>query len=117
MKLESIAVLGTGKVGTLVATLLHESGFGVTAMDQAPRQDLPFATKTVDVSQAASLSKALAGHDAVVSCLPFHLNLPVAKLAHETGMHYFDLTEDVSTTRAIRIMGESAKAVMAPQCG
>ncbi len=33
------------------------------------------------------------------------------------GLHYFDLTEDVPTTKAIREMSETAKAVMAPQCG
>jgi len=32
-------------------------------------------------------------------------------------LHYFDLTEDVPTTKVIREMSETAKAVMAPQCG
>lgn len=116
MKLQSIAVLGTGKVGSLVATLLHESGFDVLGLDQAPRA-LPFPVQAVDVAQPASLAPALQGRDAVISCLPFHLNLPVARLAHEMGLHYFDLTEDVPTTQAIRAMGETARTVMAPQCG
>jgi saccharopine dehydrogenase-like NADP-dependent oxidoreductase len=53
----------------------------------------------------------------VVSCLPYNLNLPVAKAAHKLGIHYFDLTEDVPTTAAIREMAKSSKGVMAPQCG
>jgi saccharopine dehydrogenase (NAD+, L-lysine-forming) len=41
----------------------------------------------------------------------------VADVAHELGIHYFDLTEDVSTTKHIRALAETATAVMAPQCG
>ncbi|MCU0403185.1 MAG: L-lysine dehydrogenase, partial [Chitinophagaceae bacterium] len=36
---------------------------------------------------------------------------------HASGIHYFDLTEDVSTTAAIRKMAETSRGVMAPQCG
>ena len=45
------------------------------------------------------------------------MNLPVAKAAHQLGIHYFDLTEDVPTTNAIREMSKTSKGVMAPQCG
>jgi saccharopine dehydrogenase (NAD+, L-lysine-forming) len=45
------------------------------------------------------------------------LNLGVATAAHRLGLHYFDLTEDVPTTRAIREMSATATGVMAPQCG
>jgi saccharopine dehydrogenase (NAD+, L-lysine-forming) len=31
--------------------------------------------------------------------------------------HYFDLTEDVPTTRGIRELAETSKGLMAPQCG
>ena len=63
------------------------------------------------------MNKALADHDAVVTCLPYHLNLGVAQAAHRVGKHYFDLTEDVATTQAIVKLSKSAKGVMAPQCG
>src|SRR5262249_49911294 len=33
------------------------------------------------------------------------------------GTHYFDLTEDVAATEAIRRMGANASAVLMPQCG
>ncbi len=52
-----------------------------------------------------ALRKLLTGQDAVVSCLPYHLNLAVARIAYELGIHYFDLTEDVATTAAIRQIG------------
>ena len=62
-------------------------------------------------------ARALGGQEAVLSCLPYAFNKAAASAAHALGMHYFDLTEDVSTTRHIRALAESAKGVMAPQCG
>ena len=41
----------------------------------------------------------------------------MAKSAHEAGIHYFDLTEDVPTTKAIIEMSKTSKGLMAPQCG
>ncbi len=51
MPLHKIAVLGLGKVGTLAAKLLHESGFDVTGFDsRAPQETLPFAVRAVDLA-------------------------------------------------------------------
>jgi saccharopine dehydrogenase (NAD+, L-lysine-forming) len=117
MSFNRVLVLGLGKVGSLVATLLHESKFTVTGLDAVERPDLPFATKVVDLSNPASLRPLLAETDAVVSCLPFHLNIPLSTEAHAAGLHYFDLTEDVPTTQHIRKLAETSKGLMAPQCG
>lgn len=118
MALDSIAVLGLGKVGQLAATFLHHAGIRVTGIDQrAPRVDGGFPVKMVDVTDAAALRAELAHSDAVLSCLPYHLNKAVATIAHEIDIHYFDLTEDVSTTQAIIEMSATATGVMAPQCG
>jgi saccharopine dehydrogenase (NAD+, L-lysine-forming) len=118
MALDSIAVLGLGKVGQLAATFLHHAGIRVTGIDQrAPRVDGGFQVKMVDVTDAAALRAELAHNDAVLSCLPYHLNKAVATIAHEIDIHYFDLTEDVSTTQAIIEMSATATGVMAPQCG
>ncbi|MGL5010152.1 MAG: saccharopine dehydrogenase family protein, partial [Paracoccaceae bacterium] len=70
-----------------------------------------------DLSDTAALQSALAGQHAVLSCLPYHLNIGVATIAHALGLHYFDLTEDVPTTRHIRELAKSSKGLMAPQCG
>lgn len=113
----NVAVIGLGKVGSLVGTLLSDL-FTVTGLDQKlPYTDLPFSVETGSVSDASFLESFLRSKDAVVSCLPYNLNLPVAKAAHKLGIHYFDLTEDVPTTSAIREMSETSKGVMAPQCG
>ncbi len=117
-RIKSIAVLGLGKVGALAARLLHDGGFRVTGFDvRRLRTQHPYSVQTIDMADQAALANALDGADAVLSCLPFDLNLAVASAAHRAGIHYFDLTEDVPTTAAIIEMSQTAKAVMAPQCG
>lgn len=54
---------------------------------------------------------------AVVSCLPYFLNIEIAKIAADMGVHYFDLTEDVPTLHAIQKMAKDSHSVLAPQCG
>ncbi len=116
--IEKIAVLGLGKVGALAARLLHDTGFEVIGVDaQAPSESFPFKTRKANLTAPSRLEKLLAPCDAVLSCLPYALNKNLATVAHGLGVHYFDLTEDVPTTQAIREMSGSASAVMAPQCG
>ena len=118
MELKTIAVLGLGKVGALAATLLHDAGFEVTGFDSREvATTLPCPARVLDVASESDLEAALKPFDAVLSCLPYHLNIGVAKTAYRIGMHYFDLTEDVPTTQAIRKMSESSAGLMAPQCG
>jgi saccharopine dehydrogenase-like NADP-dependent oxidoreductase len=117
-KIERVAMLGLGRVGSLAATLLHETGFEVVGFDaRKPRRKLPFKVEQKSVATKTEALKACKGFDAVLSCLPFHLNVGVAKAAHQLGLHYFDLTEDVGTTKAIQEMSKTSKGVMAPQCG
>ncbi|WBU54456.1 saccharopine dehydrogenase family protein [Paracoccus sp. SCSIO 75233] len=116
--MEKIAVLGLGKVGSLAAELLNERGFQVTGLDNAVTDhDRPYQVKPVDVADVAALEAELAQVDGLLSCLPFHLNINVAKTAHAAGIHYFDLTEDVPTTKAIIELSKTSKGLMAPQCG
>lgn len=116
--MQIIAVLGLGKVGTLAAELLHEAGFEVRGFDAAmPVRDLPFTVQSIDVADGPTLTTALQSVDGVLSCLPYHLNTGVAQAAHAAGIHYFDLTEDVPTTKAIIELSKTAKGLMAPQCG
>ncbi|MEL6123699.1 MAG: saccharopine dehydrogenase C-terminal domain-containing protein [Bacteroidota bacterium] len=117
--MKKIAVLGLGKVGSLVALLLHEK-YDVTGVDQQkPHYDLalPFDTIKMDLSDENNLRELLANKDAVVSALPYFLNRPISDLAVELGVHYFDLTEDVPTTNHIRSIAQHANTVLLPQCG
>lgn len=117
MKFNKVAVLGLGKVGHLAAELLKDAGFTVTGIDARGLADAPFEVLAVDVTDATALRAAFEGKEAVLSCLPYHLNINVSSLAHEMGLHYFDLTEDVPTTNHIRALAGNAKGLMAPQCG
>jgi len=117
MAFTTIAVLGLGKIGYLAAELLPEAGFEVTGFDSRPIADAPFPVRGADLADAGALLEALDGQEAVLSCLPYAFNKAVASAAHALGVHYFDLTEDVQTTRHIRALAAGAKGVMAPQCG
>ena len=116
--IKRIAVLGLGRVGSLAATLLHETGFDVVGFDARKlRRKHKFKVEQQSAATKTEAVKACKGFDAVLSCLPYHLNVGVAKAAHQLGIHYFDLTEDVPTTKAIQEMSKTSKGVMAPQCG
>ncbi len=118
MKFSKIAVFGLGKVGALAAQILQQSGFDVTGIDlQAPRGKVDFKIREIDVADENLLSGALGNYQAVLSCLPYHLNKKLAHQAHQKGLHYFDLTEDVPTTQAILELSQTARGVMVPQCG
>ena len=113
-----ITVLGLGKVGMLAARLLHNAGFEVTGCDLVPPvKPQPYALTMLDVGDDNAVGEVFAASDAVLSCLPYHLNRRLAELAHRAGIHYFDLTEDVPTTQAIVELSKTAKGLMAPQCG
>lgn len=112
-----VAVLGLGKVGHLAAELLVDVGFQVTGIDVRGLPGAPFPVVVSDLANTASVETALVGQEAVLSCLPYHLNIGISSAAHQLGIHYFDLTEDVPTTKHIRRLAESSKGIMAPQCG
>lgn len=115
-KFQKITVLGLGKVGHLAAEMLHGSGFEVTGIDRST-VDAPYTTKIADVTNTDSLTDLLKDQHAVLSCLPYHLNTALSSVAHSLGLHYFDLTEDVPTTKHIRQLAETSRGIMAPQCG
>ncbi len=116
--MQTILLIGLGKVGSLVGVLLAKR-FTVKGLDKnKPALDLPFDTLLGDVADQALLDALIPTVDAVVSCMPYNLNLAIAQTAHRHGKHYFDLTEDVPTTAAVRQMAEQGGGgVMAPQCG
>ncbi|HXO65608.1 MAG TPA: saccharopine dehydrogenase C-terminal domain-containing protein [Steroidobacteraceae bacterium] len=124
-----VLILGAGKIGALISGLLAESG---SYRVQLADVDGTAADAVVRAHGAAGLSafaldasapKALAGHlgrhpvDAIVSSLPYHCNVAVAEAARRTGLHYFDLTEDVQVTRAVRAIAAGSQQAFVPQCG
>jgi len=117
--MKEILVLGMGKVGSLVGTLLSKK-FNVIGIDlKKPHYNykLPFKVTQENVGNLKKMKSIFEKHDAVVSALPFFLNKKIAKLAHKLNLHYFDLTEDVQTTKYIKKLSLTGNRIMAPQCG
>ncbi|MGO4326981.1 saccharopine dehydrogenase C-terminal domain-containing protein [Cupriavidus sp. 2TAF22] len=117
-----VVVLGAGKIGRTIAVMLHDSGdYRVTLVDREPAQldDLPqgIVVRQGAPDRAEDCAALLQGADAVLNALPFHAALGVATVAASLGVHYFDLTEDVAATHAIRGLAAGARSVLMPQCG
>lgn len=118
-----VALIGAGKIGTAIADMLSATGdYAVTLFDRdeaglarAARPHL--RCQYLQVESAEALAQALRGHDVVVSAGPYHLTPQIATAAKEAGAHYFDLTEDVESTRAVRRLAEGASTAFVPQCG
>lgn len=137
--MDSVLVLGGGKVGKAVAELLLGCGRGayrVTIADfdetrlataranierlrAYTRHPIELTTRKVDASKPAEIAAALEGHHAVVCMLPFDLTRGVAALANDAGVHYFDVTEDIKATEQVNAIAASGRARIAlvPQCG
>jgi saccharopine dehydrogenase-like NADP-dependent oxidoreductase len=124
-----VLVLGAGKIGSLIGGLLAESQSyqvqladldGAAAESIVAAHGLPrLSAVALDASNQPALAAQLARSpvDAVVSSLPYYCNVGVAEAARAAGCHYFDLTEDVEVTRAVRRIGAGASQAFVPQCG
>ena len=124
-----VLILGAGKIGALISGLLAESGsyrVQLADVDGAAAEAVVRAHGTghlsgyaLDAGNAAALAEHLAEHpvEAVISSLPFYCNVAVAEAARRAHTHYFDLTEDVEVTRAVRTIAVGAAEGFVPQCG
>lgn len=121
-----VTVLGAGKIGAAVAKMLHHSGsYELTVADLDSTalgrlaDAIPIKTVPLDVSDEERLHQLIQGEQVVISACSFDLNASIARVCLSAGCSYFDLTEDVATTRAI--MDIAAKAtkgqIFMPQCG
>jgi saccharopine dehydrogenase-like NADP-dependent oxidoreductase len=121
-----VLLLGAGKIGRMIARLLVDAGdYDVLVGDSSPEalklisRRIGVTTVKLDVESNEDLAKALAGRDTVISALSYYHNPRVAEAALVAGASYFDLTEDVETTRRVRAVAEQAQPgqVFMPQCG
>jgi saccharopine dehydrogenase-like NADP-dependent oxidoreductase len=127
--MHKVLILGAGKIGSLICGLLADSGdYEVHVADVngelaravvAAHQLDNLQAHGFDARDAGVLAAHLRAHpvDAVISSLPFYCNVVVAEAARNAGIHYFDLTEDVAVTRAVRRLAEGAEKAFVPQCG
>jgi len=124
--MSKVIILGAGKIGGAIAKHLHHSGdydvlvgdYEQAALNRLTK-NFPIAVKQVDVLNQTELEQFLAGVDIVISACSYRLNIKIAEAALKVGCSYFDLTEDVSTTAAVRKIAANAKPgqIFMPQCG
>jgi saccharopine dehydrogenase-like NADP-dependent oxidoreductase len=124
-----VLILGAGKIGSLISGLLAESGAyevhlgdvsDIAAQSVVAAHGVKLMrAHRLDAVMAKELDAHLKRHpvDAVISSLPYHCNVGVAEAARRAGIHYFDLTEDVEVTRAVRRIAAGATQAFVPQCG
>ena len=121
MPIRHVTVLGAGKIGFALALLLQRSGsYAVRVADRdAGRLALvrSLGCETLLLGTDGDMRAAVRGQYAVLNALPFRHAAEMARLCAELGVHYFDLTEDVASTQAIRRLAADADTVLMPQCG
>ncbi|MBN1652842.1 MAG: saccharopine dehydrogenase NADP-binding domain-containing protein [Deltaproteobacteria bacterium] len=122
MKIRTL-ILGAGNIGVAIAHLLTGTDdYQVTLGDnnsanlqKIKRKNLK--KRVVDADNPKALRAALKDVDVVISACPYHLSIPIAEAARRMNVHYFDMTEDVETTKAIRNLAKKARTVFVPQSG
>jgi saccharopine dehydrogenase-like NADP-dependent oxidoreductase len=117
-----VLLLGGGKIGTCITALLTATGdYDLTVGDQdqgmLDRLEANVAKRQLRFDDPQALRDAVSGHDVVISAAPFHLTPLIADAAKDRGAHYFDLTEDVESTRRVKALAEGARTAFTPQCG
>jgi saccharopine dehydrogenase-like NADP-dependent oxidoreductase len=124
--MRKILLLGAGKIGRAIASLLGHTGdyaVNVGDIDEHALDRLRGVPNVkplrLDVTAPEAIRQAVLGCTDVVSACSFSLNPAIARVALETGCSYFDLTEDVESTRAVRELAARARPgqVFIPQCG
>ncbi len=126
MTKHKVLIMGAGKIGITVAGLLARTGdYEAYIGDLNLNQKLPtihnnpIHFEKLDIKDPNTIITFVKkeGIEGVVSCLPFHLTIEVAKIASLCNIHYFDPTEDVSTTQMVHELSKKSTATFAPQCG
>ncbi len=127
--MQNILVIGAGKIGSLIAFLLaHSDVYHVYLADiQADNPEVKrlgnipnFNYVQLDATDVTQIAAFIQENKiaAIISSLPYYCNIPIAKVAAENHLHYFDLTEDVETTKAVEsLVNTSSKSIFVPQCG
>lgn len=119
-----IAIVGAGKIGTMICRfLLSVAEYRVTLIDASAEQlrkipdESGLEKRVLDVADHDSLTQALQGHFAVLSATPYFMTEQIAQAAVAAKVHYLDLTEDVASTACVKTLAENAVTALIPQCG
>src|SRR6516225_107013 len=118
-----IGILGAGKIGTSIATLLEIAEFvdAVVLGDARIVGHLDGLRKTryqqLNIQSAEALTRFIRSCDAIISAAPYYLNKLIASVCANESRSYFDLTEDVETAAFVRELANGKSLTFMPQCG
>jgi saccharopine dehydrogenase-like NADP-dependent oxidoreductase len=123
--MNTVVLIGAGKIGRMVAHLLGASGDYDLRVVDGNKDAIDFLCDKVaavegtvaDFGDPSALDTVMDGADAVISCAPYHSNIVIADRARANNLHYLDLTEDVRVTDKVLTIAKSAKTAFIPQCG
>lgn len=124
--MHKVALFGAGKIGEAITGLLGLSGkYKVIVCDLSYERAKEVAAMwpnseahELNLQDSKATLKLLKGTKAVISALPYYCNPDVADFAKKAEIHYFDLTEDVETSKHIQKLAKnSKKSWFMPQCG
>jgi len=109
-----LILLGAGKIGDAILNLLSYTGdYEITVADRDPERLKYVAqagfpnvtTKQADLGDKAVVTELIRGHKVTLSACPYFLTPIIAGAAKAANSHYFDLTEDVESTRIVKAIG------------
>ena len=121
-----VLLLGAGKIGSAIAKFLADTGdyhVRVADGDADSLARLPASgniePRQMEVVDRDALRSAMRDCQSALSAVSFDANPTIAAACRDAGLSYFDLTEDVATTKAVRDVAADAKdgQIFAPQCG
>ena len=118
-----LTLVGAGKIGQAIVQLMSTAPeFEITVLDRddtalTPLRDRGVRVFEVDIDDPAALADFVDGQDMVLSAAPFYATATIATAARHAGAHYFDLTEDVESTRLVKHLAVDASSALVPQCG
>src|SRR3954470_3765258 len=106
-----LILLGAGKIGDAILNLLSHTGdYELTVADRDPERmeyvkqaKFPHVKAVqADLSDPDEVARLIDGHQVTLSSCPYFLTPVIASAAKKAGSHYFDLTEDVASTRVVK---------------
>ena len=109
--MKTIGIIGNGKIGRSVASLLRAEQFTVIVADSIDHTECV----KIDATDKKQLIQFARDKDALVSCGPYFVNKTIAEVCAELNIAYFDPTED--TEVAEFVAKQKNTQTMMTQCG
>src|ERR1700758_2936761 len=120
----SAAAFDMARQSQVASVTLADSDFkrakAVAARVNTINGDKKVRAAELDAADEKSAAKLMRGHDAVLSAVPYFLNLGLAKAAIEARCHFADLGGNNTVVRqelALSAKAEKSGVAIAPDCG